>query len=171
MQLLRVNEVQIKMRLWGGIFNTFISDVIMNAMASQITIVSIVYSGADQRNIKAPRHWPLWGEFTGPRWIPRTKGQWRGKCFHLMTSSSFLRFSHSTCTEVREKMPAFRVLWARDTYGKIRYWGVIIERCSLERFVISHIIIGRTLPCNRLESLGIIMLSAMSAWHFGSIID
>ena len=26
-------------------------------------------------NIKAPRHWPLWGEFTGDRWIPRTKGQ------------------------------------------------------------------------------------------------
>ena len=25
-----------------------------------------------------PRHWPLWGEFTGNRWIPRTKGQWRG---------------------------------------------------------------------------------------------
>ena len=29
----------------------------------------------------------LCGEFTGDRWIPRTKGQWRGKCFHLMTSS------------------------------------------------------------------------------------
>ena len=26
-------------------------------------------------NIKAPRYWPLWGEFTGHRWIPRTKGQ------------------------------------------------------------------------------------------------
>ena len=26
-------------------------------------------------NIKAPLHWPLWGEFTGDRWIPRTKGQ------------------------------------------------------------------------------------------------
>ena len=26
-------------------------------------------------NIKAPRHWPLCGEFTGHRWIPRTKGQ------------------------------------------------------------------------------------------------
>ena len=25
--------------------------------------------------IKAPRHWPLWGEFTGHRWIPLTKGQ------------------------------------------------------------------------------------------------
>ena len=40
-----------------------------------------------KENIKAPRHWPLCGEFTGDRWIPRTKGQWRGKCFHLMTSS------------------------------------------------------------------------------------
>ena len=38
-------------------------------------------------NIKAPRHWPLWGEFTGHRWIPRTNSQLRGKCFHLMTSS------------------------------------------------------------------------------------
>ena len=27
------------------------------------------------------------GKFTGDRWIPRTKGQWHGKCFHLMTSS------------------------------------------------------------------------------------
>ena len=26
------------------------------------------------------------GEFTGDRWIPRTNGQLRGKCFHLMTS-------------------------------------------------------------------------------------
>ena len=40
-----------------------------------------------KENIKAQCHWPLWGEFTGDRWIPRTKGQWRGKCFHLMTSS------------------------------------------------------------------------------------
>ena len=49
------------------------------AMASQITsltiVYSIVYSGADQKNIKAPCHWPLWGEFTGDWWIPRTKGQ------------------------------------------------------------------------------------------------
>ena len=28
-----------------------------------------------KENIKAPRHWPLCGEFTGDRWIPRTKGQ------------------------------------------------------------------------------------------------
>ena len=28
-----------------------------------------------KENIKAPRHWPLCGEFTGGRWIPRTNGQ------------------------------------------------------------------------------------------------
>ena len=28
-----------------------------------------------KENIKAPRHWPLWGEFTGDRWIPHKKGQ------------------------------------------------------------------------------------------------
>ena len=32
---------------------------------------------------QTPRHW----EFTSERWILRTKGQWRGKCFHLMASS------------------------------------------------------------------------------------
>ena len=41
-------------------------------------IYSIVYSSADQR--KHPRHLPLCGEFTGDRWLPRTKDQWRGTC-------------------------------------------------------------------------------------------
>ena len=40
-----------------------------------------------KENVKAPSHWPVRGESTGDRWIPLTKGQWRGKCFHLMTSS------------------------------------------------------------------------------------
>ena len=50
----------------------------MGVMASKFTsltiVYSTVYSGADQRKIKAPRHWPLCGEFTGHRWIPRTNG-------------------------------------------------------------------------------------------------
>ena len=66
-------------------------DVIMTMMASQITILTVVYSPFIQtqvkENIKAPRHWPLCGEFTGDRWIPHTKGQLHGKCFQLMTSS------------------------------------------------------------------------------------
>ena len=40
-----------------------------------------------KEKIKAPRHWPLCGDVTGDRWIPRTNGQYREKCFHLMTSS------------------------------------------------------------------------------------
>ena len=71
------------------------SDVIMRTTTSQITRVSIVYSivvqaqinhprldcllnrcpGAYQKDIKAPRHWPLWGESTGDWWIPLTKDQ------------------------------------------------------------------------------------------------
>ena len=51
----------------------------MGAMAYQITSLAIVYStfyaGADKKNIKAPRHCPLWGEFTGDRWIPRVRGK------------------------------------------------------------------------------------------------
>ena len=51
----------------------------MSAMASQITGVSIVAQPFDQAQIKekieAPRHWPLWRESTGDRWIPLTKGQ------------------------------------------------------------------------------------------------
>ena len=31
--------------------------------------------GQIKENIKALRHWPLCGEFTGHRWIPQTKGQ------------------------------------------------------------------------------------------------
>ena len=53
-------------------------DVIMGTMASQITSLTTVYSSVYSQikeDIKAPRHWPLCGEFTGDRWIPRTKGQ------------------------------------------------------------------------------------------------
>ena len=62
-----------------GCFYTWSSnhhnDVIMSTMVSQITslmsVCSTVYSGADQKkNIKAPCHWALCGEFTGDRWIP-----------------------------------------------------------------------------------------------------
>ena len=67
------------------------SEVIMGVMASQIICVSIVCPaycpGADHGIIKAPRHWPLWGESTTDRPIPLTKGQLRGKCFLLRTSS------------------------------------------------------------------------------------
>ena len=73
-----VQRVQQRTKTWNGMTQHY-DDVIMGAMASQITsltiVYSTVYSGVDQRNTKAPRHWPLWGESTSDRWIPRTKGQ------------------------------------------------------------------------------------------------
>ena len=66
-------------------------DVIMAAMASQITsltiVYSTVYSGADQSEHQSSASLAfVWG-IHRDRWIPRTNGQKRGKCFHLMTSS------------------------------------------------------------------------------------
>ena len=67
------------------------SDVIMTTMASQITsltvVYSTVYSDADQRKHQSSASLAfVWG-IHRDRWIPRTKGQLRGKWFHLMTSS------------------------------------------------------------------------------------
>ena len=54
-------------------------DVTMGAMASQFTASPLFTQpfirAQIKENIKAPRHWPLCGEFTGDRWIPRTNGQ------------------------------------------------------------------------------------------------
>ena len=66
-------------------------DVIMTTIASQITsltiVYSTVYSDADQSKHQSSASLAfVWG-IHRDRWIPRTKGQLRGKCFHLMTSS------------------------------------------------------------------------------------
>ena len=57
------------------------NNVIMGAIASQITsltiVYSIVYSNADQRKHQS----------SASLAFPRTNGQLRRKCFHLMTSS------------------------------------------------------------------------------------
>ena len=42
-----------------------------------------------RRRSKKTSNLRVTGEFTGDRWIPRTNGQEREKCFHLMTSSWF----------------------------------------------------------------------------------
>ena len=70
---------------------THYADVIMTTMESQITsltvVYSTVYSDADQRKHQSSASLAfVWG-IHRDRWIPRTKGQLRGKCFHLMTSS------------------------------------------------------------------------------------
>ena len=69
------------------------NDVIMITIASQITslavVYSTVYSDADQRKHQSSASLAfVWG-IHRDRWIPRTKGLLRGKCFYLMTSSWF----------------------------------------------------------------------------------
>ena len=49
-------------------------DVVMGAIASPLLTKPFIQTHIKE-NIKAPRHWPLCGEFTGDRWIPRTNGQ------------------------------------------------------------------------------------------------
>ena len=70
-------------------------------------------------------HWPLREEYVIDQWIPCTKGLWRGKYFHLMTSSSlkyvlrkiihnwlnaFIITMTSHWAWWRLKQPAFRLL-------------------------------------------------------------
>ena len=70
-------------------------DVIMTTMESQITsltvVYSTVYSDADERKHQSSASLAfVWG-IHRHRWIPCTKGQLCGKCFHLMTSSWCVR--------------------------------------------------------------------------------
>ena len=66
-------------------------DVIMTTMAAQITSLTVVYStvywDANQRKHQSSASLAFVWEIHRDRWIPHTKGQLRGKCFHLMTSS------------------------------------------------------------------------------------
>ena len=65
------------------------NDVIMGPIASQITsltiVYSIVYSDVDQRKNQSS------ASLAFVREIHRTNGQLHGKCFHLMTSSWYLK--------------------------------------------------------------------------------
>ena len=66
------------------------NDVIMTTMEYQITsltvVYAIVYSEADQRKHQSSASLAFVLGIHRDRWIPRTEGQLRGKCFHLMTS-------------------------------------------------------------------------------------
>ena len=83
--LTSVNQIVVDFKIWAKqicwcrsllilLQALYYNDVIMSAMASQITSITIVQA-QNKENTKAPRHWPLCGEFTGDRWIPRTNGQ------------------------------------------------------------------------------------------------
>ena len=56
---------------------THYADVTMRVMASQITgnfAVCLMFVKAHIKNIKVPRHWPLWGDSTDDRRILSERG-------------------------------------------------------------------------------------------------
>ena len=78
----------------------------MGLITSQITSLRLFTQrfirAQIKENIKAPRHWPLYGEFTSDRWIPRTKGQERG-IFRMITASTiYVQFKISIMTILYE---------------------------------------------------------------------
>ena len=85
-----VDSIHAMDRITSASRNEHYDDVIMTTIASQITsltvVYSTVYSDADQSKHQSSASLAfVWG-IHRDRWIPRTKGQLRGKCFHLMTS-------------------------------------------------------------------------------------
>ena len=97
----------------GHLYICHYSDVIMSMMASQITGVMIVYStvcsGTGQRKhqssaslayVRGIHRWPVNSPHKGPV-------TWRGKCFHLMTSSCFVLSSAS------DRGPPGDLFWLR----------------------------------------------------------
>ena len=97
----------------------------MTTMASEITspmvVYSTVYSDVDQRKHQSSASLAfVWG-IHRDRWIPRTNGQLRGKCFHLMTSSWY----HESISPVYNALsytPAWCTSWL-----KIIVYNLIIE--------------------------------------------
>ena len=111
------------------LFTLHYNGVIMSAIASQITSLTIVYSTVFfKAQIKTSKlrithdHWPLWGEFIGDRWIPRIKSSnaenvpiwWR----HYGIRSSDPRLSEAMAILVAcSNDHVHRRLWARAMHN------------------------------------------------------
>ena len=106
-------------------------DVIMGTIASQITsltsVYSTVYSGADQSKHQSSASLAfVWG-IHRDRWIPRTNGQLRGKCFHSMTSSWSLELSiwRKVCLIFYQNVWTLNPSWKRN-HIKYKVWSGVI---------------------------------------------
>ena len=114
------------------------TDVIMTTIASQITSLTVVYSTvypeADQRKHQSSAPLAFVRGIHRDRWIPRTKGQLRGKCFHLMTSSCL-----SLCVPLR------RALWGDESRREYRQVSNI-RRTKSQHSKDSHTVLRLSLP-------------------------
>ena len=119
-------------------------DVIMTTMGSQITsltiVYSTVYSGADQRKHQSSASLAfVWG-IHRDRWIPRTKGQLRGKCFHLMTSSWVMItdiVNMYLCTNCLE-CHYIQIVWCRRNATPVRKQWSYVSKPRDVSFALHH---------------------------------
>ena len=75
----------------GGNKSTHYNDVIMTSLKSPASplFTQLFIRAQIKENIKAPRHWPLCGEFTGDRFRPKQNGH---HFAHLQFLSAFLQW-------------------------------------------------------------------------------
>ena len=134
---------------------THYNDVRMTTMASQITsltvVYSTVYSDADQRKHQSSASLAfVWGS-PRERWIPRTKGQLRGKCFHLMTSSWKCIISHVMRTNfllygnisALQNMGYYNKLNFTKSLG-VYYWYVKMPQCGYMEHRLKDVVMFKT---------------------------
>ena len=87
-------------------------------------------------NIKVPPHWTLWGEYTSDWWIPFTKGQWCGKCFHFKMSSCPRSYNMLLHTAQQRHMYNTYIILNSQRHSSYQ-WSIMT---SSEK--IDHVIIG-----------------------------
>ena len=84
-----------------------------------------------KENIKAPRYWPLCGEFTGDRGITRTNGQWLGLyvprkdtfCYRFCQALSDKRYYQKHIPGENGKMAVFGMAAKKiQTFGGHENW-------------------------------------------------
>ena len=75
-------------------------------------LLNRLFKAQIQGNIKALRHWPLWGEFTGNRWIPPHEGPVTRKMFPF--DDVIMHVLHRAC-------------WWPDGYAKWHCIGLHIR--------------------------------------------
>ena len=116
----------------------------MGAMASQITnftiVISIVYSGAGQENIKAPRHWPLCEEFTGEfpaqSFIWWRHHDWYTADEEIFTSVLSLQLVNLSCFHHRDMRVMLSGITAPQTQ---RFVQQVVQAANNEGIKSSHI--------------------------------
>ena len=100
-----VRPVVLRQSDWYAELGMHSSDVIMSAMASQVTGVSILFakSFADQRKHQSGASLSLWGESTGGRWFPSQRAS-------IAENISIWWRHHGTSPELYTRFPLRRGL-------------------------------------------------------------